>query len=121
MNRKRVQMLRNMMEGIPDDQVYLQSWYAQEGKPCNTIACLLGWACIYPPFVRSGLKKSPHGFPILDGGGAFWQAGANFFDVSADVFNGRKRGERGTDKQIALCRLDRLLKARIDSAQVTNK
>lgn len=118
MNRERVQMLRDMMAGIPEKQIYLDSFYQSaptraDHMPCGTVACIAGWACIYPPFVEAGIKKSSY---FLD------YAAAKFFDVDEEVFFERQPEERGgTDKEVALRRLDRLLKARKPSARVKAK
>ena len=117
MNRERVQMLRDMMEGIPEEQVALDRFFTQNGEACNTIACIAGWAAIYPPFVEQGLTvckvdldwtaayKAPSYAGLTEE-----QAAAKFFDVPAITFSYVHHDETGTHKQIALKRLDALLK-----------
>ncbi len=106
MNRKRVQMLRDMIAGIPDEQINLAYAYSDEdGAPlqewpakvsCGTIACMYGFARLYPPFIKEGI-------PLTSAGEA-----AAFFGVPWETFF--LFGERGADKEIALRRLDKLLK-----------
>lgn len=115
MNRERVQMLRDMIAGIPEKNINLIAVYRKaEGydnttkRPiptCGTVACMWGWAMIYPPFVKAGIPRTND-----------WFAGTEWFDVPDDTFDYRHGHERGTDKEVALHRLDRLLKARTDSA-----
>lgn len=111
MNRKRVQTLRDVIAGIPAKRFDLDFVFkgdetgTQRGapNPCGAIACIAGWAWIYPPFVKAGIRKQ----------GTVWPADAapHFFKTSASVFWSRQRGEDGTDKEVALRRLDRLLKS----------
>lgn len=109
MNRERLQMLRDMIAGIPQMQMNLDRFYTLNGNPCGTIACIAGWASIYPPFIEQGLKKGRWEEPVYnDKEGLF--AVADFFDVSEEIFYERLPDERGTHKQIALRRLDALLK-----------
>ena len=112
MNRKRVQMLRDMMEGIPDKQVNLDFYFIRNGDPCETIACIAGWAAIYPPFIKQGLqKKTEHGFTLPYFAGFFGkEAAAKFFDVSPATFSLRQIFcSNITQKKEALKRLDALL------------
>lgn len=109
MNRKRVQMLRDMIAGIPEKQVDL-SWPFQNAgktlpKPCGAVACMAGWAYLYPPFVAAGIRKNK----ARDG---FCVAANDFFDTYCFLFAGRMHSEIGTDKEVALARLDKLLAAR---------
>jgi hypothetical protein len=100
-------MLREMIAGIPGRQINLHAFYMTNGDPCGTIACIAGWAAIYPPFVDDGLRKlGPY---VLFRGTSGQFAAAEFFEVDYRVFSQRRRNERGTNKQIALARLDKLL------------
>lgn len=101
MNRERVQELRNVIAGIPEKNIRLDSYYTKGGeKPCGTIACIAGWACIYPPFVKAGINRT----------GMYSPDCSKFFGVPFHTFWERQWGETGTDKEIALKRLDALLK-----------
>lgn len=134
MNRERLFELRSMMEGIPDTQVDLQVWVrvgctAEEGyltvekHQCGAIACALGFAAQYPPFVEQGLTLSKNlmepmisvdtefGPDILRG----FEAAVHFFGLNHVQarqlfcpFN-RTRGELRSDKTVFLQRLDYLL------------
>lgn len=106
MNRKRVQMLRDMMAGIPEANIDLRRFYSDgRGKyaekparaSCETIACMGGFAMIYPPFLEDGI-------------GAYGDCFDGFFKTPFGLFFARMEGETGTDKEIALKRLDALLK-----------
>lgn len=107
MNRKRVQMLRDMLEGIPEKRVRLPHVYlhgassSNPPKPCGAVACLAGWAWIYPPFIEEGIREM-NKLAVY--------ASMDFFEVRQEVFLPADRLEHGTDKQIALARLDALLK-----------
>ena len=98
MNRERVQMLRDMISGIPDERIDLDKFIRGDGTPCGTIACIAGWASIYPPFRDLGFKR--HGS---------W---TEFFGLPkySTLFSVNRGAEPGTHKQIALRRLDALLK-----------
>jgi hypothetical protein len=102
-----VQELRDVIAGIPDDHIELSSIF-QNGsrwnlpKPCGAIACVAGWAWLYPPFVEAGIRNA-----TLDG--TTMDNCAAFFQVHVNTFEGADYNERGSDKQIALRRLDRLL------------
>lgn len=108
MNRKLVQMLRDMLEGIPEKRIFLGSVYPDDKcglrgypRPCGTVACIAGWALLYPPFVELGIRNFGF-FPT--------EKCSKFFGVSNDgPFNVRMPHEKGTDKEIALRRLDKLL------------
>jgi len=109
MNRERVQKLRNVIAGIPEKNIRLDDIFqgdeiheSNPPKPCGAIACIAGWAWIYPPFVKAGIRKYDC---------SAWHAAAEFFDVPFGTFDQRGREERGTDKEIALRRLDKLLEA----------
>lgn len=105
MNRERVQMLRDMIAGIPENQVYLNVFYLAS-EPC--VACIAGWAAIYPPFVERGFhKNSVLGIPAY-GENRGLSAAAEFFDIPETIFD-QHGFEPGTDKEIALRRLDKLL------------
>lgn len=128
MNRKRVQELRDMFAGIPATRVMLERVFSRDKyssgigvkngiiptpKPCTAVACLAGWAWIYPPFVEAGIREADR---FNDSVTAKCAA---FFGVSQDVFGTRgwcapdeKSVSAGTDKQVALRRLDRLLRVR---------
>lgn len=54
---KRVRELVAMLRGIPEERVALEAW-VQPYVGCDTIACLAGWAAMYPPFVKQGLYLS---------------------------------------------------------------
>ena len=111
MNRKRLQMLRDMIAGIPAKRINLGEVFKDDvcgdgpaPKPCGAVACMAGWAWIYPPFVRAGIRKiskSP------------CDAADVFFGTQKDnpcLFDSAWYSESGTHKQIALRRLDALLK-----------
>ena len=109
MNRERVQMLRDMISGIPAKRLNLDKFYKKNGEPCGTIACIGGWAAIYPPFVEQGLARNVWGWPTYLGYLPKTSC-ALFFDIPKDTFCTRMSKDRGTHKQIALRRLDALLK-----------
>lgn len=107
MNRERVQMLRDMMEGVPEERINLQSRYTIRPAQwpivdCRTIACIGGWAQLYPPFIAMGITND-------------WDAFFGMFNkrgfVKHGLFFSGQPNERGTDKKIALRRLDALLKS----------
>lgn len=93
--------------GIPEKMINLVAFIRGEPSPhnCETVACIGGWAAMYPPFKEMGQE----GLPIY-----LWFEGsyacAIFFDVPGETFTFKFRHERGTHKQVALRRLDRLLK-----------
>ncbi len=69
MYRTRLIQLREMLESIPDERINLIHWRSKYSltdtelfTECNTTACLLGWACAYPPFKAQGLEYK-HGVP----------------------------------------------------------
>ena len=103
MNRKRVQMLRNMIAGIPAKRINLDT-FLRGGKTahdCRTVACIGGWASLYPPFIAQGLIRD---------GDLSTVTFAEFFDVPREIFASTAWSiERGTHKQTALRRLDKLL------------
>lgn len=95
MNRERVQMLRDMIAGIPARKVNLDTCIEGDGTPCGTIACIVGWASIYPPFADRDDREG-------------W---VDYFDVHhTSLFGTRRSNELGTHKEVALKRLDALLK-----------
>jgi len=104
-------MLRDMISGIPEKQMDLGDYYVKNGEACNTIACIAGWAAIYPPFVKQGLEieeyLSRKSIAFRGCTGQF--AAAKFFGVDYREFSPRQSSEHGTNKEIALRRLDRLL------------
>lgn len=135
MNRERLIQLYEMMDGIPADQVSMSSWvskvpFNQRTFPldtnsdalvashgCGAIACALGFAAQYPPFVDAGLsidevdvRLGPR-FKNLRG----YSAGAVFFDLSLDqaddLFRPVQISARagGKDKAVFLKRLKTLL------------
>jgi len=110
MNRERVQELRDVMAGIPESLVDLNSvWkndkcgYRQPPKPCGAVACIAGWALIYPPFVESGIRLGP------DTSIGKVRTFLGLHMSQYHVLYSRQGHETGTDKQIALRRLDALL------------
>ena len=108
MNRERVQMLRDMMEGVPEENIFLDSVYRgrrpgmdyPDHATCGTIACMFGFARLYPPFIEQGIREHQ----------TFVTAAIQFFDIPHSVFMGIRSYELGPHKQIALRRLDALLK-----------
>jgi len=55
--------LYRMLDGIPDERVNLRYWrYDQDESDkhllhgCGSMACVIGWACAYPPFKALGLR-----------------------------------------------------------------
>ena len=111
MNRERVQMLRDMMEGIPESRINLSEFTNRRNNPhdCQTIACIGGWAGMYPPFKEQGFVTENDGLPHLEGVVGIY-ACIVFFEADSKTFFRRLPHETGTDKQIALRRLDALLK-----------
>lgn len=60
---ERMRTLYAMLAGIPMDAIDLYYWrdgYDQTDHAllhnCDSIACAIGWACAYPPFVAEGLR-----------------------------------------------------------------
>lgn len=109
MNRKRVQMLRDMIAGLPEERVRLAEVFTDPEwrlssecppEPCGAIACIAGWAWIYPPFIEAGIRN-------IDRSAMY--AAPEFFDIPAETFSWKIGGEIGTNKEIALRRLDALL------------
>lgn len=100
MNRKRVQMLRDMIAGLPKKNLNLNEVSVDEANLCGSIGCIGGWADAYPPFKAMGLHGN-------------WEP---FFDLpDGSLFAFRLDHEFGSDKQIALRRLDKLLATGTDS------
>lgn len=66
MNRERLHQLEEMIKGIPESQLKLLSWVWLSGGEflyvnthgCGSVACALGFAAQYPPFVEQGLHIS---------------------------------------------------------------
>jgi len=127
MNIERLQTLRDVIAATPDEAVELDRWQ-RESPMCGTIACVLGWACAVPEFKAEGLHLAPTSTfdkaPWYDGA-CEYLAGAKFFDM--EYYDARKlfsyRGvlwdddgegyghaDDRTDKQVALDRLDHMLK-----------
>jgi len=127
MNIERLKTLRDVIAATPDEVVDLDRW--QLTKDCGTIACILGWACEVPEFQAAGLKLVPH-----QGNPARWvpeydlmyrefRAGAKFFGLSSDTARllfgqraadldteNKRTGDVRTDREVALDRLDHLIK-----------
>lgn len=105
MNRERMQELRNVIAGIPSKKINLDFPF-QNGlsssppEACSAVACTAGWAWIYPPFIKAGIKR--HGSCAM-------HAAPRFFDVESNVFSDRSCNESGSDKDVALRRIDKLL------------
>lgn len=141
---ERLRTLYAMLDGIPDSRVHLRTWNRAEGSEnvgsedamhsCGSVACILGWAAIYPPFVEQGLTmgNTPSGGAAPACGAALgFDAGAEFFGLNPaqsralfaggthnDLFFGRyslgaapipETWPRLTQKQIALRRIRSLL------------
>ena len=112
MNRERVQELRDMMAGIPEARVRLDRVWNDDicgigpvpEHICGTIACIAGWAMLYPPFVKQGIRRASHSIYPTDKCAAFFGVPNN------GAFSQRLlKDGKGADKQIALARLDALL------------
>ena len=93
--------LYNMIKGIPARQVYLDLLYAngcseRPPRACSAIACIAGWAWIYPPFIKAGIRR------ITD---SPMSACEMFFNLPEYVFYPRQPHERGSEKTIALLRI----------------
>lgn len=83
---ERLRELYALMQGIPDNRVNLFSWrtygtsdHEMLSHSCGALACAVGWACIYPPFMEQGLSWK--GAPNLLGKGAGWRAVSGFFQI----------------------------------------
>lgn len=60
LHAERVSLAHQVLSGVPDDQVYLGSFYP-EGQSmsaplCGTIACGAGWLALHPEFQAMGLR-----------------------------------------------------------------
>src|SRR3954464_13810487 len=97
MNRARLRTLRNVISGIPETNVDLSFPHVDEKNLCGSLGCIGGWASAYPPFKQMGIRGDWEGF-----------FGLTF--KQSRLFDFRQPNERGTDKEIALRRLDALLR-----------
>ena len=120
-NKKRLERLRDMIAGIPEDRINLdhmqqpigEDWFPITTKevnqlgPCNSICCIAGWAWLYPPFIKQGIRqKRREFFPdrVHDA--------ARFFDTPELTFAIASKCEEAnysSHKAIALARIDQLL------------
>lgn len=128
-SRKWLGKLYAMLDGIPEDNVYLGTFFKKGGAAnCGTIACTAGWASIYPPFLKEldvGGKRSidAHDSALhnlfLAGtvkktartaddafGLLFQPRWQGAFDLDGHIFT--HLGVAVTDKQLALARISYL-------------
>lgn len=58
LHAERVSLAHQILSGIPDGQVHLNSFYAAgtEQNICGTIACGAGWLALHPSFQEFGLR-----------------------------------------------------------------
>jgi hypothetical protein len=71
--KERLRTLYSIMQGIPEEKVDLKEWrndqdsqepsYSGFATACESVACAVGWATVYPPFKEAGLLFD--GEPLL--------------------------------------------------------
>lgn len=96
---ERLKTLYAVISGIPEKKLDLESWrsgrirarawYAEEVPvtdkallhTCGTTACAVGYACVYPEFVKQGLTfNRAENTPTFEGQGS-WTAVTRFFGI----------------------------------------
>jgi len=85
---ERLRTLYSIIAGIPEPRLDLERWindgvedFKTAATDCGTIACGVGWACLYPKFNREGLRVSPSDTPTFNGL-LGWPAVEKFFDLT---------------------------------------
>lgn len=61
---KNCRILLAFMEGLSEEEVNLDGWYADNGDPddrCGTVACVGGWATTIKAFRDQGLRRYNEG------------------------------------------------------------
>lgn len=118
--KERLAMAYQVIDGIPDEAINLESYRSKKGKTlgCGTICCGAGWLALHPVFREMGLKTNRHGQPRMKGS-IYSYAAMNqvFGDERAfyKYFAKRSHGEWDiqlitegmTDKQLLLARIKR--------------
>lgn len=133
MHVERLKTLYEMLDGIPEQKVKLAHWWTgqsgvmpcpvdytkDELEDCGTLACAVGWACLYPPFIEMGLKGD-WATPTF-GKEEDWDAVMRFFDLtmeeSTELFTRYTKDHLHlSDKQYVLHKIRDLL---LTSRQIT--
>jgi hypothetical protein len=93
MSRKRLLILANFLDTVPEEKFNLESWRdcspfsnrsddALLDTACGTTGCAVGWACVIPELKAEGLswQDNPQYMKYSS-----WLAVQRFFDISDEV------------------------------------
>lgn len=84
MNKERLETLKEILINratlFPNIQFEICYWKKQ--NECGTVACVLGLACMYPPFQKEGLRLNTNDEPEFNGKYTY-KAGQEFFDITS--------------------------------------
>ena len=86
---ERLRTLYSVLTGVPEERTSLVGWVRGPRAGCETTYCAIGWAAIYPEFVKLGLTMSGYEPVLVSPSGEerfkSWGAVEEFFGLGYDI------------------------------------